>query len=192
MEGEVVQHPEVTAIASDTRATFAGGLAVSSPVSAPVPSCPRELFPHASTVPSARSAKVVSQPALTAIAPDTPFTWTGVLLSSTVPSPSCPTSLRPQAHTVPSDLTATLWSSPAAMAVTPDRPATWTGVFWSGKKLPLPTCPFAVAPHPQTVPSLLSARLCRRPPATATTPERPVTATGWSCAGGVCPFPSWP
>src|SRR5437879_5790835 len=72
------------------------------------------------------------------------------------------------------------------MATTPLRPLTATGALLEGYPqvragpfgAPVPNCPFPLFPQAQTVPSLFSARLWPPPPAMATTPLRPLTATG--------------
>src|SRR3989454_2259703 len=77
---------------------------VEEPVVAPFPSWPKPLptAPQHFTVPFARSAQVCRMPALTATAPVTPPTRTGVDELVVVPSPSCPSSFRPQHCAVPS------------------------------------------------------------------------------------------
>ncbi len=57
-------------------------------------------------------------------------------------------------------------------------PTTWTGLErWV--IVPSPSWPLRFSPQAQTVPSLLSATLKKRPPATAITPARPVTCDGF-------------
>src|SRR2546426_6861799 len=77
---------------------------VEDPVVAPFPSWPKPLptAPQHFTVPFARSAQVCRMPALTATAPVTPPTRTGVDELVVVPSPSCPSAFRPQHCAVPS------------------------------------------------------------------------------------------
>src|SRR5438445_71500 len=93
---------------------------VEEPVVAPFPSWPKPLptAPQHFTVPFARSAQVCRMPALTATAPVTPPTRTGVddphdpgeqSTEARVPLPSCPSTFRPQHHTVPSPRRAQLW-----------------------------------------------------------------------------------
>src|SRR6476659_1536220 len=67
----------------------------------PSPSCPKELYPHAHSVPSMRVATVWSSPVATDVQVSDPI-WVGVSRLVVVLSPSCPKPLKPQAHNVPS------------------------------------------------------------------------------------------
>src|SRR6516225_6545417 len=116
-----------------------------------------------------------------------------------VPSPNWPLKFQPQASTIPANGGEVILSarvckaSPlTAMAVTPVRLITCTG---DGRKLvgfPSPSWPRSSAPHAQTVPSLLSARLYSAPPATAVTPLKLCTCTGDGRKLVGFPSPSWP
>src|SRR5271166_768311 len=73
----------------------------------PFPSSPVELSPHAHTVPSDLSAKLLVAPAAKATMPENCdplyITGTGINLEARLesPLPSCPAALPPHAHTLP-------------------------------------------------------------------------------------------
>src|SRR5437016_2105975 len=135
---------------------------VEDPVVAPFPSWPKSLFgptaPQHFTVPFERSAQVCRMPALTATAPVTPPTRTGVDELVVVPSPSCPSAFRPQHCTVPSERSAQVCWNPPLTAVALGSPATRSGVRVP-MVLPLPSCPSAFRPQHCTVPSPSSAQV---------------------------------
>jgi hypothetical protein len=106
----------------------------------PSPSSPRELYPHAHTVPSGFNANEWDAPAATAASPVSPLTCTAVVLCVVVPSPNCPLPLYPHAHTVPSVFNANEWDAPAATAATPVSPLTCTAVVLC-VVVPSPNCP---------------------------------------------------
>src|SRR5438067_2436031 len=97
----------------------------------------------------------------------------------------------PHAHTVPAEVSARLCSLPPAMATTPVRPLTGTGTVLYRPERPVPSCPEPVRPQDQTVPADVSARLWPTPPAMATAPVMPSTATGVALSI-VVPLPNWP
>src|SRR5439155_1019220 len=95
---------------------------VEEPVVEPLPSWPKSLpgptAPQHFTVPFERSAQVCKTPALTATAPVSPPTCTGVDELVVVPSPSCPSTFRPQHCTVPSRSSAQVCRYPPLTALT--------------------------------------------------------------------------
>src|SRR5439155_5812351 len=133
---------------------------VEEPAVAPFPSWPKPLptAPQHFTVPFARSAQLCRMPALTATAPVTPPTRTGVDELVVVPSPSCPSAFRPQHCTVPSARSAQVCWNPPLTAVALGSPATRPG---TGEPMvvPLPSCPSEFRPQHHTVPSPRSAQL---------------------------------
>src|SRR3954468_914295 len=90
---------------------------------------PRE--PHDQTVPSERSATLLTEPAAMAVkVPDSDVTGAAVERDCPPPSPSWFQGSSPQAHTLPSDRSARLWAPPLATAVTEFSPPTFTGKGW--------------------------------------------------------------
>ena len=133
----------------------------------PSPNSPALLLPHVQTVPvpapvpSSLSATEKAAPAVIAVTPVSPTTWTGKKRFSWVPSPSCPEVFWPHAQTVWSGRTASEWLSPAAITVTfvsrpvPAASFTATGlnfvvVSWG----PWPSCPNEPIPNAHTFPAL--------------------------------------
>src|SRR5207247_8038792 len=177
------------------------GVAEQHAFAASLPSCPLELLPHESAVPSDFRA-MLAPPAVIAMTPlpaPSPETGTGVNLTGVnVPSPSWPNELDPQDNTEPSDLSAKLYPPPVAKAVTPlpaPRPLTATGEACC-VVVPSPSWPAALLPHATTAPLDFSASTwpASLAAAIAMTPlpgPRPLTWTGVSrCV--VVPSPSLP
>src|SRR5438552_1408189 len=97
----------------------------------------------------------------------------------------------PHAHTVPAEVSARLCSLPPAMATTPVRPLAGTGTVLYRPEPAVPWWPEAFRRPDQAVPLAGRARLWPTPPAMATAPVMPLTATGVALSV-VVPLPSWP
>src|SRR4051794_26710499 len=103
-------------------------------------------------------------------------------------------------------VSAMLWLRLTATAIaalrnpTPPGPRTWTGIVLQTNRphveigVPLPSWPELFRPQAQTVPSVLSARLCAKPAATAVAWLRPLTCTGTLVLAALpdAPLPSSP
>src|SRR5438874_2485621 len=99
------------------------------PVVVPLPNWPHSFTPQHCTVPFSRSAQLwCHHPAVTATAPVTPRTRTGVVELAVVPSPSWPNAFSPQHCTVPSPRSAQVCCHPALTSTASVIPTTCTGV----------------------------------------------------------------
>src|SRR5437868_10191921 len=100
--------------------------------------------------------------------------------------------LCPQHLTAPSPVRAHACAKPPVIATTFVRLVTVTGVD-ELLKVPLPNCPSKLPPQQFTAPAANNAHECATPPeiAIATTPLRPLTATGVD-ESVVEPLPNWP
>src|SRR5207249_3340928 len=143
--------PASTATIADSSETWTGALPVT--------------LLNVQTVPSAFSAIVWQSPAAIAFTPLKLATWTAVRTDAPPHGPEAP-----HVQSVPLLLRAALCVSPAATAVTSVKPLTGTGVDASFV-VPSPSLPLVLLPHAHTVPSVLTARLwLKRPASTDLTP----------------------
>mmetsp|Transcript_88412 Transcript_88412/g.274855 ORF Transcript_88412/g.274855 Transcript_88412/m.274855 type:complete len:249 (+) Transcript_88412:292-1038(+) len=166
------------------------GLFLSSWV--PSPSWPAVFWPMARTVPSPRRMYVCQAPMATWMAFAMPGILAGTVCLSVDPIPSSPFVFAPSPITVPSAMRKTVEALPTAACFTraPAKPWICQGLVGS-TLLTSPSCPCALLPVPQTVPSAFTKTVClaEGPTATSTTESRSTTFTG-TVRTSVVPSPS--